>query len=167
MKYYNVKMTGAEPPQTYQIVLSGPYNNVVSYQKWPKLYKIVTPFPGELTNDGYVKNINTGFYLRVNDVIEIKDNIKKNPSSAKISSSSNVDGSTSKDILTGITVSTERLKKIDTISYVLGTACWIGGFVLAYKRKSGFWGYVGWSMLGSFLGAAAGRAAGYAFTKDK
>lgn len=38
----------------------------------------------------------------------------------------------------------------------ISTIGFVGGLGYAYKKGSGFWGYVGWSFLGSILGSIAG-----------
>lgn len=38
----------------------------------------------------------------------------------------------------------------------ISTIGFVGGLGYAYKKGSGFWGYVGWSFLGSILGGIAG-----------
>lgn len=56
----------------------------------------------------------------------------------------------------------EQRKKLNTliaIAYAGGTIGLIAGLIFAYKRKSGFWGYVGFGILGSVLIGAATRLA--------
>ncbi len=47
-----------------------------------------------------------------------------------------------------------------TLSYGLGTVGCIAGIVLAVKRKSGFWGGIGWFIAGSIAGSGAGYVIG-------
>lgn len=45
----------------------------------------------------------------------------------------------------------KKLRTLVTIAYAGGTIGLIVGLIIAYKRKTGFWGYVGFGLLGSIL----------------
>lgn len=53
---------------------------------------------------------------------------------------------------------TEKNKKIATVSSAFGTFGMIGGLYFAYTKKSTFWGYVGWGILGSIVASGASAA---------
>ncbi len=46
------------------------------------------------------------------------------------------------------------------LSYGLGTVGCVAGIMLAIKRKSGFWGGVGWFIVGSMAGSGVGYVIG-------
>lgn len=45
----------------------------------------------------------------------------------------------------------KKLNTLVTIAYAGGILGLIVGLIFAYKRKSGFWGYVGFGILGSVI----------------
>lgn len=51
---------------------------------------------------------------------------------------------------------TNKDKKTILLTGGLSTIGFVGGIVLAVHRKSGFWGGVGWAILGSSLGTGIG-----------
>lgn len=53
----------------------------------------------------------------------------------------------------------KKLNTLVTIAYAGGIVGLIAGLIFAYKRKSGFWGYVGFGILGSVLIGAVTRLA--------
>ena len=54
-----------------------------------------------------------------------------------------------------------------TLMYGLGLAGNATGIIIAVARKSGFWGGVGWFLLGGLCGAAAGYIITSAIPDDK
>jgi hypothetical protein len=42
------------------------------------------------------------------------------------------------------------------LPHLMGSAGMLGGFYYAFTKQSGFWGYVGWSLLGSISGSILG-----------
>lgn len=53
------------------------------------------------------------------------------------------------------------------LTYALSSAGLVGGIWFAYKRNSGFWGYVGFALLGSIAGSAVGMTIDAMTTKTK
>ncbi len=45
----------------------------------------------------------------------------------------------------------KRLNTMISIRYAGGTIGLIAGLIIAYKRKTGFWGYLGFALLGSIV----------------
>ena len=45
----------------------------------------------------------------------------------------------------------KKLRTLVTIAYAGATIWLIVGLIIAYKRKTGFWGYVGFGLLGSIV----------------
>ncbi len=49
---------------------------------------------------------------------------------------------------------------------VLGGVGALGGFLMAYRRHSGVWGYVGYGFFGALIGSTVGNVAGMATSKE-
>ena len=54
-----------------------------------------------------------------------------------------------------------KLEKVYNIGWAVGTVGFIGGLAYAFINKKHFWGYVGFSMLGSIVFTSLGMLAGY------
>lgn len=53
---------------------------------------------------------------------------------------------------------TSTIKKVGVMPLVGNTIGMIGGLYFANKQNSGFWGYVGYALLGSIVGSTIGYA---------
>ena len=63
---------------------------------------------------------------------------------------------------------TERDKKIMNVTSIGSSIGFLGGLLYAFKGKKKFWGYVGYSILGSLIaGTATGIGARVIIKKDK